>query len=98
MTDGRKRAFGVEGADVGLGLRPKIIGARVKRVEDPAHRARSRDAVEIRCQPALTVCAVDSMSKMSLLKSAASSGEADFARCSNEPAKRVKALITTSMT
>src|SRR6202140_4500130 len=35
MTDGRKRAFGVEGADVGLGLRPKNIGARVKRVEDP---------------------------------------------------------------
>ena len=33
MTDGRKRAFGVEGADVGLGLRPKNIGARVKRVE-----------------------------------------------------------------
>jgi len=27
MTDGRKRAFGVEGADVGLGLRPKNIGA-----------------------------------------------------------------------
>jgi CO/xanthine dehydrogenase Mo-binding subunit len=35
MTDGRKRAFGVEGADVGLGLRPKNIGARIKRVEDP---------------------------------------------------------------
>src|ERR1700732_4416168 len=35
MTDGRKRAFGDEGADVGLGLRPKNIGARVKRVEDP---------------------------------------------------------------
>src|SRR6202030_301087 len=35
MTDGRQRAFGVEGADVGLGLRPKNIGARVKRVEDP---------------------------------------------------------------
>src|SRR3984893_6999712 len=35
MTDGRKRAFGVEGADVGPGLRPKNIGARVKRVEDP---------------------------------------------------------------
>ena len=35
MTDGRKGAFGVEGADVGLGLRPKNIGARVKRVEDP---------------------------------------------------------------
>ena len=34
MTDGRQRAFGVEGADVGLGLRPKNIGARVKRVED----------------------------------------------------------------
>jgi hypothetical protein len=35
MTDGRQRAFGVEGADVGLGLRPKNIGARVNRVEDP---------------------------------------------------------------
>jgi aerobic carbon-monoxide dehydrogenase large subunit len=35
MTDDRQRAFGVEGADVGLGLRPKNIGARVKRVEDP---------------------------------------------------------------
>src|SRR5580692_31290 len=35
MADGRQRAFGVEGADVGLGLRPKNIGARVKRVEDP---------------------------------------------------------------
>jgi hypothetical protein len=34
MTDGRKRAFGLESADVGLGLRPKNIGARVKRVED----------------------------------------------------------------
>src|SRR5580704_2904037 len=35
MTDGRNRALGVEDADVGLGLRPKNIGARVKRVEDP---------------------------------------------------------------
>src|ERR1700730_9933254 len=35
MTDGRNRAFGQEGADVDLGLRPKNIGARVKRVEDP---------------------------------------------------------------
>jgi carbon-monoxide dehydrogenase large subunit len=35
MTDGRKRVFGLEGADVGPGLRPKNIGARVKRVEDP---------------------------------------------------------------
>jgi aerobic carbon-monoxide dehydrogenase large subunit len=30
-----KRAFEPAGADVGLGLRPKNIGARVKRVEDP---------------------------------------------------------------
>ena len=35
MTDGRKRASGLEAADVGLGLRPKNIGARIKRVEDP---------------------------------------------------------------
>jgi carbon-monoxide dehydrogenase large subunit len=35
MIDGRKRVFGLEGADAGLGLRPKNIGARVKRVEDP---------------------------------------------------------------
>src|SRR5271169_4457634 len=34
MTDGRKHEFGLEGADLGLGLRPKSIGARVKRVED----------------------------------------------------------------
>jgi aerobic carbon-monoxide dehydrogenase large subunit len=35
MTDGRKRASGLGAADVGLGLRPKNIGARIKRVEDP---------------------------------------------------------------
>ena len=35
MTDGRKRASGLEAADIGSGLRPKNIGARVKRVEDP---------------------------------------------------------------
>src|SRR5271170_8197661 len=34
MTDTRKHEFELEGADVGLGLRPKNIGARVKRVED----------------------------------------------------------------
>ncbi|HEY2539005.1 MAG TPA: xanthine dehydrogenase family protein molybdopterin-binding subunit [Stellaceae bacterium] len=34
MTDGRKHEFGLEGADIGLGLRPKNIGARVKRIED----------------------------------------------------------------
>jgi aerobic carbon-monoxide dehydrogenase large subunit len=34
MTDTRKHEFGFEGAAVGLGLRPKNIGARVKRVED----------------------------------------------------------------
>src|SRR5277367_339344 len=34
MTDGRKHEFGFEGADLGRGLRPKSIGARVKRVED----------------------------------------------------------------
>ena len=34
MTGSLKRAFGVGGVDVGLGLRPKNIGARVKRVED----------------------------------------------------------------
>jgi xanthine dehydrogenase molybdopterin-binding subunit B len=35
MTDGRKQASGLEAADVGFELRPKNIGARVKRVEDP---------------------------------------------------------------
>ena len=35
MTDSIEVAFGLAGADVGLGLRPKNIGARVKRVEDP---------------------------------------------------------------
>ena len=35
MTDGRKRTSGLEAADVGLWLRPKNIGARIKRVEDP---------------------------------------------------------------
>src|SRR3984893_16726200 len=35
MTDGRKRASGLEAADIGSGLRPKNIGACVKRVEDP---------------------------------------------------------------
>ena len=35
MTGGRKRASGLESADIGFGLRPKNIGARVKRVEDP---------------------------------------------------------------
>jgi len=34
LTESRKRALGLEGVDVGLGLRPKNIGARVKRVED----------------------------------------------------------------
>ena len=34
MTDGRKRASGLEAADVGLWLRPKNIGARAKRHED----------------------------------------------------------------
>ena len=34
MTDSLKGAFGLAGADVGVGLRPKNIGARVKRVED----------------------------------------------------------------
>ena len=34
MTDGRKRGLGCEDADLGLGIRPKYIGARVKRVED----------------------------------------------------------------
>jgi aerobic carbon-monoxide dehydrogenase large subunit len=35
MTGSLERAFKRAGADVGLGLRPKNIGARVKRVEDP---------------------------------------------------------------
>jgi carbon-monoxide dehydrogenase large subunit len=34
VTDGRKRGLGCEDADLGLGIRPKHIGARVKRVED----------------------------------------------------------------
>ena len=34
MTDGLDREAGLAGADVGLGLRPRNIGARVKRVED----------------------------------------------------------------
>ena len=34
VTDSLKGAFGLAGADVGVGLRPKNIGARVKRVED----------------------------------------------------------------
>ena len=34
MTDGRKRSLGREGVDFTLGIRPKHIGARVKRVED----------------------------------------------------------------
>src|SRR6516165_7963049 len=34
VTDSLKGAFGLAGADVALGLRPKNIGARVKRVED----------------------------------------------------------------
>lgn len=34
MTDDRRQALGLESADFGLGLRPKNIGARVKRVED----------------------------------------------------------------
>jgi aerobic carbon-monoxide dehydrogenase large subunit len=34
MTDDRRQALGLEGADFGLELRPKNIGARVKRVED----------------------------------------------------------------
>ena len=35
LTDGREQASGPEAADVAFGLRPKNIGARVKRVEDP---------------------------------------------------------------
>ena len=35
VTDVSKRAFGLEVAHVGLDLRPKNIGARLKRVEDP---------------------------------------------------------------
>ena len=35
MADDRERVFGLEGTDVGLGLRPKHIGTPVKRVEDP---------------------------------------------------------------
>src|SRR6516164_5766196 len=34
VTDGLDREAGLAGADVGLGLRPRNIGARVKRVED----------------------------------------------------------------
>ena len=34
MTDDRRQALGLEAADFGLGLRPKNIGARVRRVED----------------------------------------------------------------
>jgi aerobic carbon-monoxide dehydrogenase large subunit len=34
MTNDGRQALGLEGADFGLGLRPKNIGARVKRVED----------------------------------------------------------------
>jgi aerobic carbon-monoxide dehydrogenase large subunit len=34
MIDDRRQASGLEGADFSLGLRPKNIGARVKRVED----------------------------------------------------------------
>src|SRR5215469_10717092 len=34
VTDGLDRAAGLASVDVGLGLRPKNIGARVKRVED----------------------------------------------------------------
>src|SRR6516165_10146376 len=34
VTDSLKGAFGLAGTDVGVGLRPKYIGARVKRVED----------------------------------------------------------------
>jgi len=35
MTGSLERAFEFAGADLGLGLRPKNIGARIKRVEDP---------------------------------------------------------------
>jgi aerobic carbon-monoxide dehydrogenase large subunit len=35
VTESGQRAFGLAGADVGLGLRPKNIGARVTRLEDP---------------------------------------------------------------
>jgi carbon-monoxide dehydrogenase large subunit len=35
QPDDRKRSIAFDLADVGLGLRPKHIGARVKRVEDP---------------------------------------------------------------
>ena len=34
MTEGVERAVGLVGADTGFGLRPKNIGARVRRVED----------------------------------------------------------------
>jgi len=34
VTDGLERVFGHTGANVGLGLRPKNVGAPVKRVED----------------------------------------------------------------
>ena len=34
MTESDKRAFGLPGTDIGLGLRPKNIGARAKRHED----------------------------------------------------------------
>ena len=34
MTGSLERSSGLAGADLGLGLRPKNIGARVKRVED----------------------------------------------------------------
>src|SRR6516225_8398406 len=34
VTHSIEVAFGLAGADVGFGLRPKNIGARVKRVED----------------------------------------------------------------
>jgi hypothetical protein len=34
ITDGRKRNLGPEDTDLGRGIRPKHIGARVKRIED----------------------------------------------------------------
>ena len=34
MTDSLERVVGLEAADIGLGLRPRNIGARIKRVED----------------------------------------------------------------
>lgn len=35
MSDDRERAFGLAAVDIVLGQRPRYVGARVKRVEDP---------------------------------------------------------------